>query len=91
MLASFNGHDSVARTLLSWGANVNQAQVRNDGDDGVGEASCVRERALACCDGLLRYGVHVVGGRSWALHAVDCVVLRMMVDVFVLCETVDER
>ena len=45
MVASREGHDVVVRTLLSSGVDVNQAQVRND-DDGVGEASCVRERAF---------------------------------------------
>ena len=33
MLASRNGHDAVARTLLSSDANVNQAEVRNGDDD----------------------------------------------------------
>ena len=32
MLASQEGHEAVVRTLVSCGANVNQAEVRNDDD-----------------------------------------------------------
>ena len=44
IMASREGHEAVVRTLLSSGANVNQASVRNDDDDVLCEASC--ERAL---------------------------------------------
>ena len=36
MMASQEDHEAVVRTLLSSGANVNQAKVRNDDD------ACVR-------------------------------------------------